>query len=326
MRWSAARLPRAHARGRTPRPIEGRLARGRASGRANALFVRAGDADPLVFTTWRLWFALPPLAAVLLVAHPSRRRGDAARARRLRGRWVLLVFGAGAFFASGAATAFAAIDKTRLLDVTLIGALQPVVIIVVAVLFLGEHVERTSRDAGAHRGGGDRARRGCRRPGSGTWSMAGEVIAVVSLFLNAGWYLYGRVLRGRYAIDPFGVHARRARRGGRADDAGRARLRRDRCACRRRPSAGSTATMLFGTSAHLLLVWAHRYVPASLSAPLLLAEPAARRGRRLDLLRRGTRPGRDRRLTRRRRRAARHGPQPGGHPRRGRRSRPGTAS
>ena len=39
--------------------------------------------------------------------------------------------------------------------------------------------------------------------GSGTWSLAGEVIAVVSLFLNAGWYLYGRVLRGRYAIDPF---------------------------------------------------------------------------------------------------------------------------
>ena len=47
---------------------------------ANALFVRAGDADPLVFTTWRLWIALPPLAAVLLWRTRRGERCDAARA------------------------------------------------------------------------------------------------------------------------------------------------------------------------------------------------------------------------------------------------------
>jgi inner membrane transporter RhtA len=39
-------------------------------------------------------------------------------------------------------------------------------------------------------------------------------------------------------------------------------------------AAGYAAlTMLSGTTAHLLSIWAHRYVPASVSSPLLLAEP-----------------------------------------------------
>src|SRR5438876_241754 len=57
-------------------------------------------------------------------------------------RWIALLVGAGAFFVSGAATAFAALGLTRLLDVTLIGSLQPILIIGFAVAFLGEHVAR----------------------------------------------------------------------------------------------------------------------------------------------------------------------------------------
>jgi drug/metabolite transporter (DMT)-like permease len=238
---------------------------------ANALFVRAGDADPLVFTTWRLWLALPPLALVLWW---RTRRGDEVMLRApgvSRGRWLLLVFGAGAFFASGAATAFAAIDKTRLLDVTLIGALQPVVIIVVAVLFLGERVQRRHAVL-AFVAVAATVLVASSTSGSGNWTLAGEMLAVLSLFLNAGWYLYGRVLRGRYAIDPFGfmlgvlAAAAVLMTPVAILSAGTLRM------------SGSayfwvTATMVFGTAAHLLLVWAHRYVPASLSAPFLLAEP-----------------------------------------------------
>ena len=233
--------------------------------------MRAGDADPLVFTTWRLWIALPPLAAVLLW---RTRHGEGVMLRApgvSRGRWVLIVFGAGAFFASGAATAFAAIDKTRLLDVTLIGALQPVVIIVIAVLFLGERASRTHMML-ALVAVAATVLVASSTSGSGTWSMAGEVLAVVSLFLNAGWYLYGRVLRGRYAIDPFGfmlgvlAAAAVLMTPVALVSAGSLRMSA--------PAFGwVTLTMLFGTAAHLLLVWAHRYVPASLSAPLLLAEP-----------------------------------------------------
>jgi drug/metabolite transporter (DMT)-like permease len=237
---------------------------------AAALFVRAAHAEPLVFTTWRLWFALPVLAAVVW----ARRRCGHATMLRAEGvpwsQWMLLVLGAGAFFAAGAASAFIAIEKTRLLDVTLIGALQPLVIIVVAVLFLGEHVERRQALYAVVAITGT-AVVATASSGSGSWSLSGELIAVASLFLNAGWYLYGRVLRDRYTIDPFafmlGVLTAAAvlltpvaliASGGLS-------LHRD-------AYWWAAATMAVGTAAHLLLVWAHRYVPASMSAPLLLAE------------------------------------------------------
>jgi drug/metabolite transporter (DMT)-like permease len=238
---------------------------------ATAMFVRAGDADPMVFTTWRLWLALPPLTAVLWWRTRHGQRVMLRAPGVSRGRWILIVIGAGAFFASGAATAFAAIDKTRLLDVTLIGALQPVVIIVVAVLFLGEHANRTHLVL-AFVAVAATVVVASSTSGSGTWSMAGEVLAVLSLFLNAGWYLYGRVLRGRYAIDPFGFML---------GVLAAAAVLMTPVALLSAGSLGMPAaafgwaalTMVFGTAAHLLLVWAHRYVPASLSAPLLLAEP-----------------------------------------------------
>jgi drug/metabolite transporter (DMT)-like permease len=239
---------------------------------ATTLFVRAAHADPLVFTMWRLWFALPPLALILYV---RTRRGEQIMLRAesiSRVRWILLVLGAGAFFASAAGSAFVAIDKTRLLDVTLIGALQPVVIIIVAVLFLGEHIERRyALYAGVAVAGTILV--ATSSSGSGTWSLAGELIAVLSLFLNVGWYLYGRILRSRYAIDPFafmlGVLAAAAVLITPVAffSAGTLMLSRD-------AYLWAAATMVVGTTAHILLVWAHRYVPASKSAPLLLAEPA----------------------------------------------------
>ena len=55
-----------------------------------SLFVRAGHSDALVFTTWRLWFALPPLAAI--VAWRAHRTDSAPFWPEdvPRGRWLLL--------------------------------------------------------------------------------------------------------------------------------------------------------------------------------------------------------------------------------------------
>ncbi len=74
-----------------------------------SLFVRAGHSDALVFTTWRLWFALPPLAAIV---RWRARRTDSAPfwpddVPPLR--WIALLVGAGGFFVAGAATTFAAL-------------------------------------------------------------------------------------------------------------------------------------------------------------------------------------------------------------------------
>ncbi len=167
-----------------------------------SLFVRAGHSDALVFTTWRLWFALPPLLAV--VAWRSGRTDSAPfwpeDVPRLR--WLALLLGAGAFFIAGAATTFAALGLTRLLDVTLIGSLQPILIIGFAVAFLGEHVARTHLIRAAVAIAGT-IMVAAAASGSGTWSLWGDVLAVLSLIFNAGWFLYGRVLRTRIVVDPF---------------------------------------------------------------------------------------------------------------------------
>jgi drug/metabolite transporter (DMT)-like permease len=238
---------------------------------ASSLFVRAGHSDALVFTTWRLWFALPPLAVIV----SWRSRGSHGVALRppdvSRGRWLGLMFGAGAFFVSGAATAFAALGLTRLLDVTLIGALQPVLIIAFAVAFLGERVHRShlTRAAVAIAGTILVATAASR---NGSWSLAGDVVAVVSLVLNAGWFLYGRVLRTNFEIDPFAFMLATLTCGA-VLLTPFTLLAHGSLGISSRGMLFAACTMVSGTTAHVLMVWAHRYIPTSVSSPLLLGEP-----------------------------------------------------
>ncbi len=238
---------------------------------ASSLFVRAGESDALVFTTYRLWFALPPL---LLVVAFRRRRGGAVPFRPegvSHGRWLLVLLGAGAFFVSGAATAFAALGMTRLLDVTLIGALQPVVVIAFAVAFLGEHVHAglVWRAAVAIIGTMIVA---AAASSSGSWSLAGDVVAVVSMLLNAGWFLYGRILRTNLVVDPFSFMLGTLAAGA-VLLTPIAYVAHGGLSISGRGMFFAACTMVSGTTAHVAMVWAHRYVPTSVSSPLLLAEP-----------------------------------------------------
>lgn len=235
-----------------------------------SLFVRAGESDALVFTTYRLWFALPPL--FVIVAWRSRRSDSAPFWPQdvPPVKWIVLLIGAGAFFVGGAATAFAALGMTRLLDVTLIGSLQPILIIGFAVAFLGEHVARTHLvRAGVAISGTILV--AVAASGSGSWSLAGDVMAVLSLVLNAGWFLYGRVLRTSFVIDPFAFMLGTLTAAavlitpitliahGSLGISGRGLF-------------FATCTMIGGTTAHVLMIWAHRHVPTSVSSPMLLGE------------------------------------------------------
>ncbi len=171
---------------------------------------------------------LPPLSAI--VVWRSRRSQSAPfRPRGVpRWRWIAMLAGAGGFFVSGAATTFAALGLTRLLDVTLIGSLQPILIIAFAVAFLGEHVARTHlvRAVVAIAGTATVA---AAASGSGSWSLAGDVVAVrepgPQLGLVPLWARPAHELRRR----PVRVHAGHALRGRVAPHAGRAgRPRRTR--------------------------------------------------------------------------------------------------
>jgi drug/metabolite transporter (DMT)-like permease len=235
-----------------------------------SLFVRAGHSDALVFTTWRLWFALPPLGLIVWLRGRSGVSGPFWPADVPAGRWILLLVGAGGFFVAGATTAFAALGATRLLDVTLIGSLQPILIIAFAVAFLGEHVARTHLIRAAVAIAGT-IMVAVAASGSGSWSLWGDVLAVLSLIFNAGWFLYGRVMRTRIVVDPFAfmfgtlttaallltpltlvVHGTLSISG--------------------RGLFFAACTMIAGTTAHVLMIWAHRHVPTSVSSPMLLGE------------------------------------------------------
>ena len=238
---------------------------------ASSLFVRAGESDAMVFTTYRLWFALPPLLVIVLA---RARRGHATSFRPpdvSTGRWIVMLFGAGAFFVSGAATAFAALGLTRLLDVTLIGALQPVLIIAFAVAFLGETMPSGHLLRAALAIGGT-IFVALVASSSGSWSLKGDLIAVVSLVLNAGWFLYGRVLRTSFVVDPFAFMLGTLTAGAIIMTPLTLVAHGD-LVISERGLFFAACTMVSGTTAHVLMVWAHRYVPTSVSSPLLLGEP-----------------------------------------------------
>ena len=238
---------------------------------ASSLFVRSGDADALVFSTWRLWFAIPPLGVIVAI---RSRRGPQFGFWPVgvsRPRWAGLMALGGASFVAGVVTAFAAIGMTNLLDVTLIGALQPVLVIAFAVAFLGEHVHRShiARAGIAISATFFVAAVGS---GSGSWSLAGDLVAVLSLLTNTVWFLYGRVLRTRFAPDPYafmlGVMI-----SGAIILTPVAWVHNDGFDMRGVAIAFAACTMVSGTTAHVLMTWAHRYVPTAISSPLLLAEP-----------------------------------------------------
>ncbi len=238
---------------------------------ASSLFVRAGDSDALVFTTWRLWFAVPPLGVIAAFRMRGEHAVPLVPPGVSTGRWTLVMFGAGASFIAAAATSFAALGLTRLLDVTLIVALEPVLIIGFAVAFLGEHVNRRQYSLAAVAVVATMvvAISGSR---GGSWSLEGDILAVVSLVMNAIWFLYARVLRMRYVVDPvvfmfwtllcasiinvpltLAVHGSLAISG--------------------RGMFFAACTAVSGTTGHALMVYAHRYLPTATSSPFVLAEP-----------------------------------------------------
>src|SRR5687768_534581 len=105
---------------------------------SNVFFVRHAD-DILVFTAWRMVFAIPVLGATAAAVW-LRPTTAPARVRVPLGRGVRAgLLGIGALFGVSALVNFVAINETTLVNVGVIHALQPAVVAALAGRYLGEH-------------------------------------------------------------------------------------------------------------------------------------------------------------------------------------------
>ena len=167
---------------------------------------------------------------------------------------------------------FVAINETTLVNVGVIHALQPAVVAALAGRYLGERIDRRLLVWVSTAIGGAvivAAASG----GVGSWSLHGDLLAVLGLALNSIWFLAGRWVRTRTSIDAttymlvvFGT--------------GAATLLVISTLAGRGLGTSSTTlylaamTALFGTVGHTIVAWAHRYVPAAVSSLFILSQPA----------------------------------------------------
>lgn len=239
---------------------------------SNVIFVRRAD-DILVFTTWRMVFAIPVLAltAAALRLGPSAVEPAAARQPLSRGVQLGMV-GVGVLFGLGALVNFVAINETTLVNVGVIHALQPAIVAVIAGRYLGEIVDWrllawvSVAIAGAFVVA-------AASTGVGTWSLHGDLLAAFGLGLNSIWFLAGRWVRTRTHLDATTYMAVIFATGAVsllvvASVAGRT------FTVDRSTLVLAAMAAIFGTLAHTLVAWAHRFVPVTISSLFLLSQPA----------------------------------------------------
>lgn len=154
----------------------------------SAVVIKAVPADGLVVAFYRLWFAVPLLwASALLI--PSMRR-------RLGREWALGCLAGGACFGLHQILFFNAMKMTSVANVTIIGALQPVLVLLVAGPMFGETLHRAAVAwAGVALAGTILVVLGS--VGMPAVSSAGDLLAVANLFAFTAYFLISRRVRSR---------------------------------------------------------------------------------------------------------------------------------
>src|SRR5262245_28280077 len=99
----------------------------------SAVAIKAVSTSGLVAATYRLWLSIPPLW--LSVLAPAFRR-------RLNARWAHASLVGGVLFSVHQILYFTSIKLTSVADVTIIGALQPALVLLLAGPLFGEHATR----------------------------------------------------------------------------------------------------------------------------------------------------------------------------------------
>jgi drug/metabolite transporter (DMT)-like permease len=240
---------------------------------SNVIWVREAGDDVLGFTTWRMILAIPVLGVIALgtLRGPARVAPPTAVHRHDTTVIRLAMVGIGALFGLSAYLNFVSLNETTLVNVGVIHSLQPAIVAIVAGRYLGELVDwrLTARASVAILGAVLVA---AASAGEGSWSLYGDVLAVIGLFLNSAWFVAGRWIRTRTTIDAtsymlvvFATSAAVMTAIAAASGHG----------------LGVTwhiawlalFTAVAGTIGHTVMAWAHRFVPAAVSSLFLLSQP-----------------------------------------------------
>lgn len=152
----------------------------------SAVAIKAISVTGLVTAFYRLWFAIPLLWAVPL-AQPAIRA-------RLTSRWFVACLVGGTLFFLHQALFFTSLKLTTVANVTLIGALQPAIVLLAASPLFDERPTFTSVLWTAVAFGGTvLVVLGARR--SGAWSLYGDTLAFANLFAFCGYFLASKYFR-----------------------------------------------------------------------------------------------------------------------------------
>ena len=236
--------------------------------------IKAVPTTGLVTALYRLWFAIPLLWVAALLVPGARFRRDRA--------WLTGSLIGGALFGGHQILFFSAIKMTSVANVTIIGALQPVLVLLAAAPLFGERAA----------------------PGTAAWSLvalagtalvvlgttdgavttpAGDTLAVANLLVFTGYFLVSK--RFRPHVDPSGYVVGMTTVAGTVvlgaclvagEDLGS-------------PRGAQWLVLLFlaiapGTLGHWLVNWAHAHVTAFVVSMMFLAVPVLSTGGALVLL------------------------------------------
>jgi drug/metabolite transporter (DMT)-like permease len=221
--------------------------------------VKVSQLPALTFAFWRLWMG----AAALLVATRLARRS-------LTWEVVRLSIPGGVLLGTEIALFFSAIKRTSIVDVTIIAALQPALVLIVAGPLFGERVTRrevaltvVSVVGVAIVAKGSES--------TSAWSLAGDLLAAGSLIAWTAYFLVSKHARATVnALEYLTVVSLVAA----VVVTPMAVLSGGSLAVQRPADWMWLCIFVAGASGgHLLVAWAHGHVDVSVSSMLMLAQP-----------------------------------------------------
>jgi len=217
------------------------------------------DVPALTFSFWRLWLGAVLMVLVLIALRRRPTRAD-----------IRASIPGGVLFGLNLVLFFTAIKETSIVDVLVIGALQPALTLLVAGRMFGEHAERSELLwIGVSLVGVAVFVIGS--SGTPEWSLRGDLVAVASLLVWTTYFVVSKrtrasVLAVEYmstvtvvaaiVVTPVALAS--------GQDLGSLRIQ------------DWLWLLLFLGAAqggHVLLAWAHRHVDVTLSSLLILGQP-----------------------------------------------------